>query len=177
MAFRPRNCRFSASGQLPDPIYPQQKGGKLMYGLKSPNGRGRPGGTEPDDGGGRDPSHCPPPCCWWSTRQDGNFFRPKKLRALPMGRSRSRSFRLPSLVSSRRLTTISTSGVLDMTLSPASLMDKKWPAIRHMDLPFLWGSFEHFERGQERCLGRGADPGHDGQFQHAHRRHIRLWFP
>ncbi len=36
-------------------------------------------------------------------------------------------------------------GIIDMTLSPASLMDKKWPAIRHLDLPFLWGSFEHFE--------------------------------
>ena len=50
-------------------------------------------------------------------------------------------------------------GVLDMTLSPASLMDKKWPAIRHMDLPFLWGSFEHFERAKNGAWGEALIQG------------------
>ncbi len=50
-------------------------------------------------------------------------------------------------------------GVIDMTLSPASLMDKKWAAIRHMDLPFLWGSFEHFERAKNGEWGEAVIQG------------------
>ncbi len=50
-------------------------------------------------------------------------------------------------------------GVIDMTLSPASLMDKKWPAIRHMDLPFLWGSFEHFEAAKNGAWGEALIQG------------------
>ena len=50
-------------------------------------------------------------------------------------------------------------GVIDMTLSPASLMDKKWAAIRHMDLPFLWGSFEHFERAKNGAWGEAVIQG------------------
>jgi len=37
-------------------------------------------------------------------------------------------------------------GVIDMTLSPTGLMDKKYPAVRAANLPFIWQSFEHFER-------------------------------
>lgn len=50
-------------------------------------------------------------------------------------------------------------GVIDMTLSPASLMDKKWAAIRHMDLPFLWGSFEHFEKAKNGAWGKALVQG------------------
>jgi tripartite ATP-independent transporter DctP family solute receptor len=39
-------------------------------------------------------------------------------------------------------------GVIDMSMTPSSLIDKKWVAIRHADLPFLWESFEHFERAK-----------------------------
>lgn len=50
-------------------------------------------------------------------------------------------------------------GVIDMTISPASLMDKKWPAIRHMDLPFLWESFEHYERAKNGAWGKALIEG------------------
>ena len=50
-------------------------------------------------------------------------------------------------------------GVIDMTLSPASLMDKKWPAIRHMDLPFLWGSFGHYEAAKNGAWGEALIQG------------------
>ena len=50
-------------------------------------------------------------------------------------------------------------GVIDMTLSPASLMDKRWAAIRHMDLPFLWDSFEHFERAKNGAWGEALTQG------------------
>ena len=50
-------------------------------------------------------------------------------------------------------------GVIDMTLTPSSLIDKKWPAIRHADLPFLWGSFEHFERAKAAEWGQAMVDG------------------
>ena len=50
-------------------------------------------------------------------------------------------------------------GVLDMTLSPISLMDKVYPAIRVFDLPFLWDSFEHFQRAVEGEFGKAAFEG------------------
>lgn len=50
-------------------------------------------------------------------------------------------------------------GVIDMTLTPSSLMDKKWPAIRHADLPFLWESFEHFERAKDGEWGQAVVDG------------------
>ena len=45
-------------------------------------------------------------------------------------------------------------GIIDMTLSPSALMDKKWAAIRHADLPFLWESFEHFVRARNGDWGQ-----------------------
>lgn len=50
-------------------------------------------------------------------------------------------------------------GVLDMTLSPISLMDKVYPAIRVFDLPFLWESFEHFQRAVEGEFGKAVFEG------------------
>ena len=45
-------------------------------------------------------------------------------------------------------------GIIDMTLTPTSLMDKKWGAIRHADLPFLWESFDHFVRAKNGDWGQ-----------------------
>ena len=39
-------------------------------------------------------------------------------------------------------------GIIDMTLTPSGLIDKKWAGIRHADLPFIWESFEHFQRAK-----------------------------
>ena len=50
-------------------------------------------------------------------------------------------------------------GVIDMTLTPSSLMDKKWPAIRHADLPFLWESFGHFENAKNGDWGKAMVDG------------------
>lgn len=50
-------------------------------------------------------------------------------------------------------------GVIDMTLTPSSLIDKKWAAIRHADLPFLWQSFEHFERAKNAEWGEAMVEG------------------
>jgi len=45
-------------------------------------------------------------------------------------------------------------GIIDMTLTPSSLMDKKWAAIRHADLPFLWENFDHFVRAKNGNWGQ-----------------------
>lgn len=50
-------------------------------------------------------------------------------------------------------------GVLDMTLSPISLMDKYYPPMRVFDLPFLWESFEHFQRAVDGEFGQAAFEG------------------
>lgn len=50
-------------------------------------------------------------------------------------------------------------GVLDMTLSPPSLMDKVYPAIRVIDLPFLWESFDHFQRAANGAWGQALIEG------------------
>ena len=50
-------------------------------------------------------------------------------------------------------------GIIDMTLTPSSLIDKKWAAIRHADLPFLWDSFEHFERAKAGDWGQAMVDG------------------
>lgn len=50
-------------------------------------------------------------------------------------------------------------GVIDMTLSPISLMDKVYPAIRVFDLPFIWDSFEHFQRAVDGEFGEAVVEG------------------
>jgi TRAP-type transport system periplasmic protein len=50
-------------------------------------------------------------------------------------------------------------GVIDMTMSPISLMDKVYPAIRVFDLPFLFESFEHFQRAVDGEFGKAAVEG------------------
>jgi TRAP-type transport system periplasmic protein len=50
-------------------------------------------------------------------------------------------------------------GVIDMSLSPISLMDKVYPPIRVFDLPFLWDDFEHFQRAVDGEFGKAAFEG------------------
>jgi tripartite ATP-independent transporter DctP family solute receptor len=44
-------------------------------------------------------------------------------------------------------------GVIDMTMSPLGLMDKKYPAVRVASLPFIWSNWEHFETESTGAFG------------------------
>ena len=94
-----------------------------------------------------------------------------------MARLKSRSSRPHSLVSNRKLNDQLDLGIIDMTLTPTSLMDKKWGAIRHADLPFLWESFDHFVRAKNGDWGQAHGRTNARQLQYTRAGLVRVRIP